>query len=146
MTKIGTHQALNRLLTIVYRSLPMYLAHACPWIGRGDEKAVAALGHIVEDQKRLSNRIAGYILETHGTIETGEYPIDFLDTHDLSLDYLITKLVGCQKDDVAAIERCAADLAGDREAAALAEEALGAARGQLETLEELAGQVAKTST
>jgi hypothetical protein len=142
MDKLDTYQTLNRLLTIIYRSLPMYLTYACPWTQRGDEKAVATLGHIVEDQKQLANRIAEHILKS-GPIDMGEYPLDFPDTHDLSLDYLIVKLVNCQKDDVTALEQCVADLKNDREAAALAEEALGAARGHLESLEELAGHLAK---
>ncbi len=142
MDQLDTYQTLNRLLTIIYRSLPMYLTFACPWTHRGDEKAVATLGHIVEDQKQLANRVAEYILKT-GPIDMGEYPLDFPDTHDLGLDYLIVKLVNCQKDDVAALEQCVADIKNDREAAALAEEALGSARGHLESLEELAGHLTK---
>jgi predicted outer membrane protein len=143
MSQLGIHQAINRLLTIVFRSLPMYLTFACPWTHRGDEKAVATLARIVEDQKQLANRIAQFILERHDTIEMGEYPADFPDTHDLSLDYLITKLIQRQKNDVSALERCVAELQQDRQAAALAEEALGSARGHLESLEELAGEVAR---
>jgi hypothetical protein len=145
MNKLGTHQALNRLLTILYRSLPMYLTYACPWTHRGDEQAVAVLRNIVEDQKQLANRIAQYILRI-GPIETGEYPSDYLDMHDLSLDYLITKLVEHQQRDVAALEQCVAELSRERPAAALAEEALGAARGHLEALEELAGRLAKNDS
>jgi hypothetical protein len=141
MTKLGTYHALNRLLTILYRSLPMYLTFASPWTHRGDEKALATLRHIVEDQKQLAARVAQQVLNI-GPTEIGEYPIEFLDTHDLSLDYLLKLLVGYQKRDVAAIELCVADLAGDRPAAALAEEALGSARGHLESLEELSGQTA----
>jgi len=141
MTKLGTYHALNRLLTILYRSLPTYLTYASPWTHGGDEKALATLRHIVEDQKQLAARVAQQILNI-GPTEIGEYPIEFLDTHDLSLDYLLKLLVQYQKKDVAAIERCVADLAGDRHAAALAEEALGAARGHLESLEELSGQTA----
>jgi hypothetical protein len=143
MDKPDTYHSLNRLLTILYRSLPMYLTFACPWTHRGDEKAVATLGHIVEDQKQLANRIAERILNS-GPIDMGEYPLDFPDTHDLGLDYLIVKLVNCQKDDVAALEQCVAVLKNDRAAASLAEEALGAARGHLESLEELAGHLTKS--
>jgi hypothetical protein len=142
----NNNQALNRLLTILYRSLPMYLTDACPWTQRADDKAVAALRHIVEAQKQLSNRVAEYILAHYGPIQLGEFPLDFPDTHDLSLDYLIGKLVQCQRQDVAALEQCVADLAADRAAATLAEEALGAARGHLETLEDLSGQTAPWSS
>jgi hypothetical protein len=146
MSKLGTPHVLNRLLTVLYRSLPMYLTYASPWIHRGDEVAMAALRHIVEDQKQLAARIGQFLLAHHGPIEMGEYPLDFPDMNDLSLDFLITRLVECQKHDVAAIDLCVAELQGDRQAASLAEEALGAARGHLETLEELAGQVAKAGS
>lgn len=141
MTKLGTYHALNRLLTILYRSLPLYLDYACPWTHRGDEKAVATLRNIVADQKQLSTRVAQAVLAL-GPTEIGEFPIEFLDMHDLSLDFLVKKLIEYQKKDIAALERCAAELAADRKAAALAEEALGAARGHLESLEELASQPA----
>ena len=143
MTQPGPHEVLNRLLTILYRSLPMYLTYALPWTHRGDEQAVKVLEHIVEDQRQLSTRLAQYIMDHYGATELGDYPLDFPDLHDLAFDYLIGKLLACQKADVAAIEDCVAQLQKDRQAAALAEEALGSARGHLETLEELAAQAAK---
>jgi hypothetical protein len=142
MKRLGTYQALNRLLTIIHRSLPMYLTYACPWTHRGDEVAVETLGRIVDDQKQMSTRIADYIQEHYGPPELGGYPLDFPDTHDLSLDYLVRKLVRCQKNDVAALERSVAALQNEPQALVLAEEALGSARGHLETLEELAAEMA----
>ena len=143
MSNLGTYQALNRLLTILYRSLPMYLTYAAPWTRRGDERASEALRRIVDDQQQLSTRVAQHIIEDYGGVELGDYPLDFPDTHDLAFDYLIGKLVTCQKSDVAALEECDAALAGVREAALLAEEALGSARAHLETLEELADDISK---
>ncbi len=142
MTRLGTYQALNRLLTTIYRSLPMYLTYACPWTHQGDEVAVETLQRIVDDQKQLSARIADYIQDHYGPPNLGGYPLDFPDTHDLSLDYLVLKLVRCHKNDVAALERSVAELKDDPQALVLAEEALGSARGHLETLEELAAQMA----
>jgi hypothetical protein len=143
MSKADNHHALNRLLTVLYRSLPMYLMYASPWTHRGDEPAVAALKRIAEDQERLATRIAQYVIDQYGRVELGDYPLDFPDTHDLALDYLVGKIVACQKNDVAKIEQVVAALRDDPKAAALAEEALGAARGHLETLEELSAETAK---
>jgi hypothetical protein len=143
MSNPGTYQALNRLLTILYRSLPMYLTHASPWTRRGDERAIEVLHRIVDDQQQLSTRVARHIIEYYGRVELGDYPLDFPDTHDLAFDYLIGKLVTCQKGDVAALEQSVPQLQHDREAAALGEEALGFARAHLETLEELADEIAK---
>jgi hypothetical protein len=145
MTNARAYAVLNRLLTIVYRSLPMYLTDASPWIHAGDEKPLKALRRIVDEQQQLSNRIANHIMEHYGPANPGEFPPAFPDTHDLSLDYLMGKLVICQKRDVEAIERCVAALVSDRRGQALAEEALGSARGHLETLEELASEFCKPS-
>lgn len=143
MSHRGNHEVLNRLYAILHRSLPMYLTYAVPWTHRGDERATDALQHIVDDQQQLSTRIAEHILEHYGPVDGGDYPLDFPDTNDLAFDYLVGKLVACQKRDTAAIERCVSQLMGDHEARALAEEALGSARAHLETLEELAAEVSK---
>ena len=111
MSTQRTYQALNRLLTIVHRSLPQYLMYAMPWTHRGDEKAVQTLRHIVDDQKQLEARIADHILK-QGPVDMGEYPLDFPDTHGLAMDYLLKKLVRCQKLDVA--KRTASPLARNR--------------------------------
>jgi hypothetical protein len=138
-----TYRALNRLLTILERSLPQYLSYASPWLRQNDSKGVEVLRRIVEDQQQLATRVADLVLEA-GPIDMGEFPIEFLDMHDLAFDFLLLKLVEYQKQDVAAIERLATQLQPHRRAAALAEEALGAARGHLENLEELAADLAKS--
>lgn len=143
MDKPGIYNALNRLLTILERSLPMYLSYASPWTHKGDEKAAAALANIVEALKRLAVRVSELVLEV-GPIDVGEYAVEFYDMHDLSLDFLLSKLVEYQKRDIAALEKCAEQLQSDRHAADVAEEALGTARGHLETLEELAGDIDKS--
>jgi hypothetical protein len=99
---------------------------------------------IVEDQEQLGTRIGQHILEHYGPIELGSFPLDFPDTNNLAFDFLLGKLLACQKQDVATIERCVSQIGGgDFEARALAEEALGSARGHLESLEELASETAK---
>lgn len=143
MNNRGTYQALNRLLTILYRSLPMYLTNTSPWTRPGDEGAIETLRQIVEDQDRLATRVAQFIVDGYGRVELGPFPLDFPDTNDLAFDFLIGKLVACQKNDVAALEQCVAALQGEREASQLAEEALGSARAHLETLERLAAEIAK---
>lgn len=131
--------ALNLLLARQYRSLAMYLTDACPWVG-GDEQAEATLVNIVTDQNRMVRRIADLILDRRGAVDPGEFPMEFTDTHMLSLDFLLTELIHYQKQDVASIEDCVRRLARDPEGRALAEEALGSERAHLEALERLAKQ------
>jgi hypothetical protein len=125
---------------IIYRSLPMYLADAVPWMHAGDEKAKHALNHIVSDYRMYAGRISDLLLSRRKRFTFGEYPMVFTDTHDLSLDYLISELVDYQKQDVAAIEKCVVDLKTDAPSRVLAEEVLGNARGHLESLEEFLKQ------
>ena len=70
----------------------------------------------------------------------GAFPYQFTSVHDLAIDYLLERLIECQRRDVTRIGRCVDDLAGLPQHAALAEEILGNARGHLETLEQLSKQ------
>ena len=112
----------------------MYLADAVPWMHAGDEKAKHA------DYRMYAGRISDLLLSRRKRFTFGEYPMVFTDTHDLSLDYLISELVDYQKQDVAAIEKCVVDLKTDAPSRVLAEEVLGNARGHLESLEEFLKQ------
>ncbi|MBI1899687.1 MAG: hypothetical protein HYS13_01065 [Planctomycetia bacterium] len=132
----ATIAALNRLLTVLSRSLPMYLADATPWAGPDREKAARVLSNIVRDQRDLAARIGELIHGRRGEIALGPLP-DFTILNDLEIDFLVGRLIERQQRDVAAIEEIVRDLSGDAEARALAEEALGAARAHLEMLEEL---------
>jgi hypothetical protein len=129
---------LNRLLQIHYRSLPMYLASAKPWVPRGHEKAAETLELVVADQKRTIEKITQALLDLGADIRVGEFPMVYTDMHDLSVDYVLKELVEAQRQDIAAIEGCVAELAGDP----LAQEALGAAKGHLESLEEAVAETA----
>jgi hypothetical protein len=140
----GQHSisTLNRLLTLHCRSLPMYLADARPRIAAGEQRDQQTVDQIVRDQQALSQRIAALILDRRGIIDTGGFSMEFTDTHMLGLEFLVRELIRYQREDIAAIERCVAALAADREARELAEECLGAAKGHLESLEELTKQPA----
>lgn len=142
MSKHSTHRALNQLLTVVERSLPMYLSYARPYTPSPTDPALEALDRIVTQQKELAERIGQAVLDL-GPIELGDYPIEFYDLHDLSIDFLLGKLVQYQQQAIEKIERIVSQLHHDRASAALAEEALGQARGHLEILEELLGKLAR---
>ena len=133
---------LNELLATVYRSMPMYLADATPWTRRGDEKAVETITDIITEQKGTCERLAAAIVQRGGVVDAGEYPTVYTDLHFLSLDYLLNELIRAQKADIETIGKCAERLWNDPPAQAMAKEALGAARGHLQSLEEL---VAETS-
>ena len=140
--KPSTASIMNRLLTLHQRSLPMFLTYAAPWTAKHDQKAIETLRFLVEDQKRLAGRIADYMLERRWRMDPGEFPLEFTGLHDVSLEYLWPKLIEAQRRDISVVQGCIAALASDPFARALAEEALGSARGHLESLEEVAQQIA----
>ncbi len=137
MASAETINALNRLYAIHYRSLPMYLGYAKPYALRGDEQARETLNHIVADQKAMVERIGEMILDMDAQMHEGEFPMEFTGYHDLTYDYLVQRMIDRQKIDIALIEQCADRLNTNPLAKALADEALGLAKGHLENLEEL---------
>lgn len=141
MTETKTNELLGQLLVHHYRSLPMFLTEAAPWTHRGDQNATDVLLDIVAGQREMSTRIAGELTRRGCSIDTGEYEMDFLDLHFLALDFLLQRLVELQQQEVTSIGEIATQLEDDPVAFGLAKEALGAAKGYLQSLEELAPEV-----
>lgn len=137
MKSTQTIRALNRLVAIHNRSLAMYLASARPFTREGDEEAMAVLRHMATDQRKTVERLGALILELGGRVAKGEFPMEFTSLHDLDLDYLLRRVVASHKVDIEAIKECVDELRLAPLARALAEESLGAAKGQLDSLEEL---------
>lgn len=135
--RVSTADTLNRLLAIHYHSLPMYMVWATPYRQAEDDTSWQTIGQIVADQKQLSARIVELIDERGGRVDSGDFPITFTGSHDLSLGFLVRRLLQWQKDTVQAIQQCYEALADDPIAQGLADECLGAAKGHLESLEEL---------
>lgn len=137
MSQSAHIELLNDLLVVQYRSLARYVQQISPWAARDDQRAARALSNIAHDQEQMAGKIAGLIVARGGVPDDGEFPIEFADLNLLSVDFFIHELIRLQKYDIASIEHIVAELGIDREARALAEEALGSERGHLEALEEL---------
>ena len=125
---------LNRLLALLCRSLPAYLADARPWTGIGaprDPDAARPAGGrpaAIRPPRRRGDRATG------GRPNPGHFPTEFTAKNDLALDFLFREVVAHQEHDVAMIERCAAELETAPPLHALAEEILGNARGHFDVL------------
>jgi len=128
---------LGRLLQTLCRSLPMYLQEAKPWTRRDEQPVEAALDHLAADQRTLAERVAEAILEHDGHPEMGHFPGDCATTNDLSVDFLLQKVIDHQRQDVATIKQCVDALAEAPLPKSLAEEIHGNAQGHLDILEEL---------
>jgi hypothetical protein len=134
----STLRLLNRLFVIHGRSFALYLADAGP-VNKGtpaDESVARALRNLIESNTQYSTRFAEAILDRHGELDLGSYPMEFTDKNFLSLEYLGRELAEYQQRDAAEIARIVAAFGDDDpDAKELAQEALGAAKAHLEALE-----------
>ncbi len=127
---------LNRLLTVLYRALPVYLQGSRPWVPPDRRQAVDLLARIADDQRMYAQRVAQAILHEGGRLEIGQFPLEFTAVHDLAIDFLVRKAAELQRRQVEVVHECTSALATVPRLRSLAEEILGNARGHLETLEE----------
>ena len=128
---------LNRLLVVHGRSLAIYLTSAAPWVGQGRKEAVEVLRAMAADQQQTVDRIGELIVDEGGRLNFGGFPMEFTCYHDLSIDFLVTKLIELQQADVHQIENVVAETESGSTMRAIAEEALGAAKGHLQSLREV---------
>jgi hypothetical protein len=133
---------LNRLLAIHCRSFPQYLRYSRPHVPPGRTDELEALEAVAIDQDALAERISRMITDARFLPRTGEFPMEFTDMHDLDIDFLLQATVRYQEQDVAAIEQLVDRLYAAPAAKAVAEEALGMAKGHLDSLRELVDDAA----
>ena len=140
MSRNNTVDILNQVLTLQYRSLPMYLVYGAPWTHHGDEQASAVLKNIVADQERISRRIAEEIYDRNAIPNPDDFPLEYAELNFLSLEYLLGELLADHTHNVAQLELLTTALTEDAPAKALVEEVLGSARAHLDALQGLAKQ------
>ena len=128
---------LNRLLAIVGRSFPQYLQYSRPYVPNGRDVLTETIESIVSDQNGIADRISEMLIEADALPRSGEFPIEYTDTHDLSIDFLINMAIQYQQQDIDAVNKIAEQLQLAPAAKSLAEEALGMAKGHLESLREI---------
>jgi len=135
-----TIDILNRVLTILRRSFPQYVRYARPYVTAADEQAVETFQEISDGQNALGERVNELIVQSGALPDVASFPMEFTDTHDLDFDYLIRAAIGYQQQDIADLKECAESLQLAPAAKSLVEEALGMAKGHLESLEELTSE------
>jgi hypothetical protein len=137
MTSLSTIDILNRVLVVHNRSLPRYLRDAAPYFKFGEAHQAEVLEAIARDQEQIVDRLGGFINDSGGTFELGEYPMPFTGYHDVSFDWLLPVMIDRQQRLIAYLLKCAEQLSLAPMAKALVEETVGLAKGHLEMLEEL---------
>ncbi len=137
MSATDSIAALNRVLGVVLRSFPQYLRWSRPWVPPGHERELEALERIVTEQEAFAERVFDAIDRLGGLPDTGEFPMEFTDTHDLAIDYMMREAVGYARQDVAELESVAAMPNLSPEIELLVKEVLSATKRQLASLEAL---------
>ena len=140
MNQASFFPLLTNLLGLVSKSFPQYLRYSRPYVPAHREHVMDALEGIAADQDVLADRLGLIIADAGVPLRTGEFPMEYTDTHDLNIDFLLRLAVDYQHQDIAAIEQLVEQLTPFTVAKSLAEEALGMAKGHLESLEELISQ------
>ncbi len=137
MNSDTTLAALSRLWIIHNYSLASYLGDAPPSWTDEDAAATRLLGDMVADQQRLADRIGKMIIDKRGVLPLGMYPDRFTMWNDLSSRFLLGELVDYQQRTIAAIEKLIPQFPEASIARSLAQECLGAAKAQLDSLHEV---------
>jgi hypothetical protein len=137
MPSTDTIDVLNRVLSILERSFPQYMCYARPYIPTGRENVMQTIRDIVAGENALAERVSQLVFESGGNHDRGDFPIDFTDTHDLDIDFLVAEAIDCMQGDVAELEKCVDALRLAPAAQSLASEVLGMTLGHLELLEAL---------
>ena len=128
---------LNQLLALLGRSFPQYLKYSRPYIPAGRSEITEAFQAIADDQEGLMDRITVMQIDSESPIRSGEFPMEFTDLHDLGIDFLVGTAIAYQQQDIEMLGDLVEKLQISPAAKSLAEEALGMAKGHLESLKEL---------
>jgi len=137
MIEVDTIDILNRLVVLHHRSLAMYMSYAQPAWKRGDEKAKQVLALIADDERATVDRLSEMISDADRNVRLGAFPMEYTGYHDLSFDFLLGKLIENQEDKILQLEEAVEQLTLAPMAKMAAQEALGAAKGHLQSLQEL---------
>ncbi len=142
MNQASLYPLLSQLLAIVSKSFPQYLRYSRPYVPPDRENVMETLESIALDQDVLSDRISQMIVDVGAPLRTGEFPMEYTDTHDLGINYQIVSAIEYQQQDIDSILQLVGQLQAFPAAKSLAEEALGMAKGHLEAMQELVEQPA----
>ncbi len=134
---IDSCDLLNQLVRMHAQSLATYLADATPSDAERLPQHMQVLRTIAQDHRHVVDTVADEIIRRHGRVERGSFPMSFTALNDLSLRFLVTRLEAQQRSDISTLETMVESLRHDSRAQALAEDALGAAIGHLDSLLDL---------
>ena len=128
---------LQQLLALLQRSFPQYLMYSRPYVPAGRANIMETFDSIVADQEVLAERVSRMLIDAECPPRSGEFPMEYTDLHDLDIDFLVGSAIAYQHQDIDTLQQLVEQLQQAPAAKSLAEEALGMAKGHLDSLKEL---------
>ena len=133
---VTAESALSTLLLLMRCSFAQYLRYAHPFVRRNHTEAINVLDDIVADQTLMADR-AEAAIESMGRVPPNvDFPLEFTDSHDLAIEYLVARAIKHQEQDLETLGRLSASLTHHASIRSMAEEAKGMAQAHLESLQE----------
>ncbi len=126
----------NRLFALEQYSLANYLMDAHPWVHDGDQRLVQTVQAIARDQQFYAEQLGRWIVEHEASVAPACYPMRFTAYNDVSIEFLMNRLLDEQKHLVEEIERLVPELEDTEEPYELAQQILGSEKAHLENLRE----------
>jgi hypothetical protein len=142
MLSSNDQYVLNELMVLHGRSLAVYLNYATPWGQRrvsGD--GIDVIGAIAVSHLAFVDEVGEMLLSGDSEVERGEFPMVYTGYHDLSIDFMLTKMLASEQATIERLRACAERAEADR-VRAIAERSLGASQAHLQELEEFIASAA----
>lgn len=140
MTDAVSQLVLQQVLRRQGRSLLQYVREAFPWARAGEDKALAELLEIIEEDRQALADLGRFLARRRVPLPyIGSFPADFTTVNFVALDHLLPRLLEEQRREVGALE---ADVsaAADPEAREQLARLLDLKRRHLGVLERLASE------
>jgi hypothetical protein len=130
-------EILHRLLNLLCRGLPSYAVEINPWMQPDQEPLRRTLADLAADRRLYANRAAQAISQRGEHPDPGPFPLKYTGLNDVSLEYLAREVLDSLQVDIEVLREFSAQLAGNPDLHALAQEILGNTIGHAEILEKM---------
>ncbi len=130
-------KVLNRLSMIHNRSFPAFLLQSSSWVRGAADKPAEVLKRIAEANQAMVDRLGRDLYEHRAVADQGEFPMYYADWIDLSAAFTVSAAIDELRRDVDDINQCIEALEEEPMMLAVAQEALGEAKGHIDSLVEL---------
>jgi hypothetical protein len=138
MMTTSAEPILNDVLIALHRSLLQYLDCAWPWSDEHSEVLKNEVTKLAADQEAIAEELTVYLRDREFPVDFGQFP-DFSNLNYVSIDFLLKRLSGDQRQVVAICDAAARDLASDPETGSIARKVAAAELERLQRIEQLSG-------